>query len=35
MAPFIIAGEEVTVEWRDIRILIGKSKVFFSRRLKG
>lgn len=28
MAPFIIAGEEVTVEWRDIRILIGKNKFF-------
>ena len=28
MAPFIIAGEEVTFEWHDIRILIGKNKVF-------
>ena len=31
MAPFIIAGEEVTVEWHDIRILIGKNKVFFPQ----
>ena len=29
MAPFIIAGEEVTFEWHDITILIGKNKVFF------